>query len=91
MNKRELLKRPVNFLKSALIIALLTGIYMYVWTNFYKSTSDTYFIRGNYVIVGLYCVLMIAAFRIAGAFQSGRQFFDLLQQSRRMPPYLLYR
>ena len=78
MNKRELLKRPVNFLKSALIIALLTGIYMYVWTNFYKSTSDTYFIRGNYVIVGLYCVLMIAAFRIAGAFQSGRQFFDLL-------------
>lgn len=78
MNKREALKRPVSFLKSALMIALLTGIYMYVWTSFYKNTGDTYFIRGNYVIVGLYGVLLIAAYRIAGAFQGGRQFFDLL-------------
>ena len=78
MNKREMLKRPAAFFKSAAIIVLLTGIYMYIWVNYYKNTGDTYFIRGNYVIVGLYGVLMIAAYRIAGAFEDGRQFFDHL-------------
>lgn len=79
MNNRELFKRPIKFFASAMIIALLTVIYMYVWYHFYKEAGAIYFVKGNYVIIGLYALLMTAAYRIYGGFKLGRQrTFDLL-------------
>ena len=79
MNKREQLKRPIKFFASATVIVLLTSIYMYVWYHFYNETGVKYFVRGNYVIIGLYAVLLTAFYGIYGGFKLGRaRIFDLL-------------
>lgn len=74
MRRREQYKRLVRFLSSALLIAVLAGLYAWIWFEYYNHRSIIgvlYFRRGNWVVVGLYTVLLFAFFKVYGGFKVG--------------------
>ncbi len=73
MGNREQYKRLIQFLASSVILALHTGIFSYVWFHFYTHTGANYFVRGNYVIVAQYAVMVLAAHKLCGGFRVGYQ------------------
>lgn len=74
MRRRDQYKRLVRFLSSAFLIAMLAGLYTWIWFEYYNHRSiigELYFRRGNWVVVGLYAVLLFAFFKVYGAFRVG--------------------
>lgn len=75
MEKREKFKRLFRFLNSLVIIGILTGIFAYVWYTFYADNTQimikTFFRRGNYVVIGLYAVIMFLFYKIYGGLKVG--------------------
>ena len=61
MERREQYKRVIMFFASALILAVQTAIYAYVWFSYYDSRGviRTTFVRGNWVVVGMYAVFLL--------------------------------
>ncbi len=73
MNKnRDLYKRFVTFISGILLLAMLTGIFAFVW---YKNYSGEivlpYYRRGNWVLIAIYCLLVWLFFRAYGGFKLG--------------------
>ena len=73
MGNREQYKRLIQFLASSVILALHTGIFIYVWFYFYADIGANYFVRGNYVIIAQYAVMVLAAHKLCGGFRVGYQ------------------
>lgn len=73
MEKREQYKRIIMFFSSALILALEASIFAYVWYKYFARSGiiGRGFVRGNYVIIGLYTVMLYLFFRIYGGFKVG--------------------
>lgn len=83
MKKREQYKRLIMFLNSAVILLLQTAIFAYVWYHFYaddkKILIKVFFRRGNYVVIGLYALMVFFFFKLYGGFKVGYlRVFDVL-------------
>lgn len=61
------------FFASALILAVQTAIYAYVWFSYYDSRGviRTTFVRGNWVVVGMYALMLFFFYKLYGGFKVG--------------------
>ena len=73
MENRERYKRLIMFLASAVIIAIETLLFAYIWYKFYahKEVIGRRFDRGNQVVIGLYVLMMYFFYKIYGGFKVG--------------------
>ena len=74
MKKRERYKRMIMFLSSALIVALETAIFAYVWYFHYADEAiigKTFWKNGNLVVVAQYALMIYLFYRIYGGFKVG--------------------
>ena len=74
MNKREQYKKLLMFIASAVLLAMLTAIFAYVWYAFYASEEilgSVFYRRGNYVVIGLYALMAFIFGRVFGGFRAG--------------------
>lgn len=79
MKNREQYKRLIKFIASATLMALQTGIFVYVWFNYYDLAGAHFFVRGNYVIVAQYALMVFCANKIYGGFKIGYlRIFEIL-------------
>ena len=82
MEKREQYKRLIMFTSSAVILLLQTAIFAFVWFHYYAYTGameTEFFHRGNYVIIGLYALMLYLFYQLYGGFKVGYlRVFDVL-------------
>ena len=82
MERREKYKRIIMFCASVFIMAAQTGVFAYVWFNFYaieEVIGKTYWYRGNYVVVGQYALMLFFFYKLYGGFKVGYlRVFDVL-------------
>ena len=73
MENRERYKRLIMFSASALIVAIETLLFAYIWYRFYahKNVIGRRFDRGNQVVIGLYVLMMYFFYKIYGGFKVG--------------------
>lgn len=75
MKNREQYKRLIMFLNSVVILVLQTVIFAFVWYRFYADNEDAliqvFWRRGNYVVIGLYALLIFFFHKIYGGFKVG--------------------
>ena len=73
MENRERYKRLIMFLASAVIIAIETLLFAYIWYKFYahKEVIGRRFDRGNQVVIGLYVLMIYFFYKIYGGFKVG--------------------
>ena len=74
MKKREQYKRMRMFLSSALIVALETAIFAYVWYYHYADEAiigKTFWKKGNFVVIAQYALMIYLFYRIYGGFKVG--------------------
>jgi len=73
VERREQYKRVIMFFASALILAVQTAIYAYVWFSYYDSRGviRTTFVRGNWVVVGMYALMLFFFYKLYGGFKVG--------------------
>ena len=74
MNKREQYKRLLMFFASAVLLVLLTAIFAYVWYGYYSSEEvmgTVFWNRGNYVVIGLYALMIFVFGKVFGGFRAG--------------------
>lgn len=79
MKNREQYKRLIRFGASLAIMAIQTGIFVYVWLNFYDLAGAHFFVRGNYVIAAQYALMAFCFNKIYGGFKVGYlRIFEIL-------------
>lgn len=79
MENRERYKRLLIFMSSVVIMALQTGIFMYIWYVVFDDIGSNYFNRGNFVLVVVYVILLYLFYKIYGGFKVGRlRLFNML-------------
>ena len=73
MENRERYKRLIMFSASAVIVAIETLLFAYIWYRFYahKNVIGRRFDRGNQVVIGLYVLMMYFFYKIYGGFKVG--------------------
>ncbi|MDO4476189.1 MAG: exopolysaccharide biosynthesis polyprenyl glycosylphosphotransferase [Lachnospiraceae bacterium] len=74
MHKREKYKRLILFLSSLLVVGLQTANFAYIWFtryNFRKIIGPTYWNRGNWALIGLYALIVMAVSKLFGALKVG--------------------
>ena len=73
MENRERYKRLIMFLAAAVIIAIETLLFAYIWYKFYahKEVIGRRFDRGNQVVIGLYVLMIYFFYKIYGGFKVG--------------------
>lgn len=73
MDKRAQYKRIIMFFSSVLILTLETGIFACVWYTCYAKTGmiGRTFVRGNWVIIGQYALMLFFFYKIYGGFKVG--------------------
>ncbi len=75
MEKRERYKRLLMFGISTVLLVLMTGIFSYIWYHYYafgEVIGETFYRRGNYVVIGLYAVMLLLFYQVFGALKIGR-------------------
>lgn len=71
-NKKERYKRFVSFISAVLLLCILTGLFGAVWYNSYSENIVLpFYRRGNWVLIGIYCILIILFFKAYGGFKLG--------------------
>ena len=79
MNTREQYKRLIKFVASAALMAVQTGIFIYVWFHYYDLAGAHMFVRGNYVIAAQYALMVFCFNKIYGGFKIGfLRIFEIL-------------
>lgn len=79
MKNREQYKRLIRFGASLAIMTIQTGIFVYVWLNFYDLAGAHFFVRGNYVIAAQYALMAFCFNKIYGGFKVGYlRIFEIL-------------
>ena len=74
MKRREQYKRMIMFLASALIVALETAVFAYVWYFHYADEAiigKTFWKKGNFVVIAQYALMIYLFYRIYGGFKVG--------------------
>lgn len=60
------------FCASALIMSIQIGVYAYMWfQTFQYYMPKTYWHRGNYVVIGLYALILFFLYKLYGGFKVG--------------------
>ncbi len=76
MNKREQYKRLLTRFASALLVAVLTGIFCHIWYSCYATHTEIlgeiFYRRGNYVVIILYALSLSLFYNVFGALKIGR-------------------
>lgn len=71
-SKRDRYKRCITFGAALLLMAVLTGFFAYVWYKYYSDAIILpYYRRGNWVLIGIYCLLITLFFKAYGGFKLG--------------------
>ncbi len=79
MNRRERFKRLLIFGVSSVIMAVQTLIFAYTWFTSYSESGSNYFVRGNYLVIGQYALMMWFFYKLYGGFQIGqKRIFEML-------------
>lgn len=73
MEKRERYKRLLIFAASVLIMSVQVGIYSYIWFHCYSNAGSNHFVRGNYVVIALYALMLFGFYKIYGGFKIGHK------------------
>ncbi len=69
---REQYKRTVQFFENVILLGLLTLEFANVWYNEYSDMIILpFFRRGNWVVVGIYAVMLYLFFKVYGGFKVG--------------------
>ena len=71
MEQQRKYKRLFVFLSSLLIVGVLSGLFAYVWFHSYEEVGAKYFVRGNYIIVAQYALMIFFFNKIYGGFRIG--------------------
>lgn len=70
--KRDKFKRLISFALTLLLLAVLTGAFAFMWYRYYSETIVLpYYRRGNWVLIGIYCVLVWLFFKAYNGFKFG--------------------
>lgn len=79
MKNREQYKRILNFLASALLLLAQTALFAFVWFHSYTNTGANYFVRGNYIVIAQYALMVFFFNKIYGGFRVGQlRMFEVL-------------
>lgn len=79
MKNREQYKRLIRFAASLAIMAIQTGLFVYVWLNYYDLAGAHFFVRGNYVIAAQYALMAFCFNKVYGGFKVGYlRIFEIL-------------
>ena len=72
MRNRDQYKRMLLLLAAVVILTLQTGIFAAVWFRCYGDIGANLFVRGNYVIIGLYGLMLFFFYNLYGGFKVGQ-------------------
>lgn len=83
MYKRDQYKRLIMYINTAAILVMQTAIFALVWYHFYAADQTilikVFFRRGNYVVIGLYALMVFFFYKLYGGLRVGYQrVFDVL-------------
>ena len=71
-SRRDRYKRFITFGAALVLMAVLTGFFAYVWYKYYSSAIVLpYYRRGNWTLIGIYCLLIVLFFKAYGGFKLG--------------------
>lgn len=71
-NKKDRYKRFISFISAVLLLCILTGLFGAVWYNNYSETIVLpFYRRGNWTLIGIYCILIVLFFKTYGGFKLG--------------------
>lgn len=77
MKKKEQYKKLLAVMAAFVLVAVQTGIFAYVWLDCYASVGSKYFVRGNYIVIALYMLMIIFFNKIYNGFRVGYlRFFE---------------
>ena len=74
MEERERYKRLIMFLASVFILAAQTAVFAYIWYKDYAfsgAIGESFWLRGNYVVIGQYALMLFFFYKIYGGFKVG--------------------
>lgn len=70
--KRDKFKRLISFVLAFFLVIILTAGFGIVWYIYYSDTIVLpYYRRGNWVLIGIYCMLVWVFFKAYGGFKLG--------------------
>ncbi len=70
--KRDKFKRLISFVLAFFLVMILTAGFGIVWYAYYSDTIVLpYYRRGNWVLIGIYCMLVWVFFKAYGGFKLG--------------------
>ncbi len=70
--KRDKFKRLISFVLAFFLVIILTAGFGIVWYTYYSDTIVLpYYRRGNWVLIGIYCMLVWVFFKAYGGFKLG--------------------
>lgn len=72
MNKKDQYKRLITFGSAVLLMAMLISTFGIVWYEFYsEAIMLPFYRRGNWVLIGIYTVMLFVFFKAYGGFRVG--------------------
>lgn len=70
--KKDKFKRLISFSLALVMLAILTAGFAVVWYIYYSDTIVLpYYRRGNWVLIGIYCMLLMIFLKAYGGFKLG--------------------
>ncbi|MDE6424753.1 MAG: sugar transferase [Ruminococcus sp.] len=71
-NKKDRYKRFISFISAVVLLGILTGLFGLTWYTYYSETIVLpFYRRGNWVLIGIYCILTALFFKAYGGFKLG--------------------
>lgn len=71
-SKRDLYKRFITFGSAMVLLGVLTAMFAFLWYRYYSdSIVLPYYRRGNWVLIGVYAMLIAIFFKAYGGFKLG--------------------
>ncbi|MBE6862959.1 MAG: sugar transferase [Ruminococcus flavefaciens] len=71
-SKRDLYKRFITFGSAMVLLGVLTAMFAFLWYRYYSdSIVLPYYRRGNWVLIGVYAMLIAVFFKAYGGFKLG--------------------
>jgi exopolysaccharide biosynthesis polyprenyl glycosylphosphotransferase len=72
ISKRDRYKRIISLSLALILLGILTGTFAFVWYTYYSETIVLpFYRRGNWVLIGIYCLLTALFFKAYGGFKVG--------------------
>lgn len=72
VSKRDRFKRLISVCSATVLVAILAAAFGYVWYEYYSTRIIfPYYRRGNWVLIGIYALLVWLFFRVYGGFKLG--------------------